>query len=589
MSEETALVKDRLDIAEVVGEYVALKRAGRYFKGLCPFHQEKTPSFIVSPDKGIWHCFGACSEGGDVFSFVQKAEGLDFLAALKLLADRAGVELKRARLRQGSGGQSKRQRLFELLELTARFYHEILIRQAAGARARAYLNERGVGAETMAHFQLGYAPKAWDTLQNFLRHKGYSPQEMAAAGVVGESERGTVYDRFRGRVIFPVTDVQGRTVAFGGRIAPWYATGEEGKYINSPETELYQKRRTIYNLHRAKQHLRHGTPCVVVEGYLDVVLCVQSGVCNVVASSGTAFTPEATALLGRYSGELHLAFDADAAGWRAIVAATQVALQAGLRVAAVVLPAGRDPADLAQESVERLRAVLGRPRSLMTVLLERLRASREGADREGYLRDLLPLVAQVRNPVVQGEMVQELAEALHLPEQRVAALLSVAGGSSPAAVGGEVYSGRDVLTTEQYVLGLMLADEAARELLSALAPAFFLDQPAATLYKILHGMAEREAAFSRLSADDIIARLPAELVSFSQAVWQLSGERVEQSGRSAAVEARAALVLLRQRALGRQLAELQAHIVVASGKERSGLLRQFQQLTEQLAHDVRTT
>ena len=351
MSEETELIKERLDIAEVVNEYLPLKRTGGYYKACCPFHQEKTPSFVVSPDKGIWHCFG-CGSGGDVFSFVEKIENLDFVSVLKMLAERAGVELKK------QVGQSSDKR------------------------------------------------KQWDVLQNFLRARGYSPQEMLAAGLVGESRKSTLYDRFRGRIIFPINDLQGRVVAFGGRIVPWHETGEEGKYVNSPETKLYEKRRIVYNLERAKQFLRHGTPCLVVEGYMDVVMVEQAGISNVVASSGTAFTEEQVQQLKRFTQQLHFSFDADAAGTKAAIAATEVALTAGMRVATVLLPAGKDPDDVALHEPEKLSEYLEKPKSLVSMLMRRFEKVKDGGEKEKYLQELLPLVAKIDNPVYQGEMVQ---------------------------------------------------------------------------------------------------------------------------------------------------------------------------------------
>ena len=279
---------------------------------------------------------------------------------MKLLADRAGVEIK-AYKKESS---DKRTRLFALLELTARFYHEVLINQPAGKKALGYLKKRGVSAKTVQSFQLGYAPMQWDILQIYLRKKGYSPREMLAAGVAGESQQGKLFDRFRGRVIFPIADLQSRVVALGGRITPWHETGKEGKYVNSPETELYSKRRVVYNLARAKRYLRSGESCLVVEGYMDVVLLDQVGVRRVVASSGTAFTDEQIAQLKRFTDTLHFAFDADEAGVKAAISATQGALAAGLRVATVALPEGEDPADVAVRSPDELKKYLSQPRSL---------------------------------------------------------------------------------------------------------------------------------------------------------------------------------------------------------------------------------
>jgi len=325
----------------------------------------------------------------------------------------------------------------------------------------------------------------------------------------------------------------------------------------------------------------------VVEGYMDVVLADQSGVQNVVASSGTAFTPEAIALLSRYTRELHFAFDADAAGFAAIVSASAAALEAGFRVATIVLPPGSDPADVARSSPEQLRELAAHPRPLTTVLLERLQTG-SGAARAEHLRDLAPLLARVENPVVQGEMIQEAAAALHVPEQRIFSLLTAAQPAASLAASPPPAPDSELLQAEQYAAGLFLAYPEVRvQLLQMLVVDFFLDEKVAMLYNEVHGMVEREAVSLDLSADDLIARLPAAFRSFGQAVCQLSQERAEQSGRPALVEAQAAVSVLRRRALARRLANLQERLMGSESKERAALLRQFHHLTEELAHDAR--
>ena len=366
MSTETEQIKERIDISDVVGEYVKLKRAGQSLKGLCPFHSEKTPSFIVTPSRGSWHCFG-CNEGGDVFTFIQKIEGIEFPAALKMLAERAGITLPERKGKMQA--DSRRQRLFDLLEAASHFYQEILMNLKAGTRAKEYLLDRGVFEHTMKEFGIGYAPHSWDALHTWLVKKGYSDDEIVASGLSGRKDQGGTFDRFRGRIMFPIRDVQGRVVAFGGRIVPWHETGNEGKYVNSPETALYEKRRVVYNLSRAKKVLRATKHCIVVEGYMDVVMMVQAGVENVVATSGTAFTSDHVETLKRFTDTLHFAFDGDAAGWKATIAATQSALASGVHVETILLPDGVDPADLAKESSEKLQEALGSTRPLVDVLI----------------------------------------------------------------------------------------------------------------------------------------------------------------------------------------------------------------------------
>jgi DNA primase len=409
MSLETEQIKERINIADVIGEHVKLKSAGQSMKGLCPFHGEKTPSFIVTPRKASWHCFG-CGEGGDVFSFVQKIEGIDFPTALKLLADRAGVTLPERRPQV----ENHRQRLFDLLAATARFYHEILMNQKAGERAKQYVAERGITEKTMQEFMVGYGPHAWDTLSKWLQKKGFTTEEMVAAGVVGKADSGKLFDRFRGRIIFPVLDLQGRVVAFGGRIVPWHETGNEGKYVNSPETALYEKRRTVYNLSRAKKVLRGGQACVVVEGYMDVVMLVQAGIEHVVATSGTAFTQEHVDILKRFTNTLHFAFDGDGAGWKATIAATQSALASGMNVDTIVLPDEKDPADIAKENPEGVQEIFKQTKPLMEVLVDRIGVG-STAQREQALDALIPLLRLVKNPIVQGGMVEQVAQLLKTP------------------------------------------------------------------------------------------------------------------------------------------------------------------------------
>ncbi len=480
MSQETEQIKERINIADVVGEHVKLKQAGQSLKGLCPFHAEKTPSFIVTPRKGNWYCFG-CNFGGDVFSFVQQIEGIDFPAALKLLADRAGVTLQK----RDSGAESRRQRLFNLLSSTAQFYHEIAMNQKAGERARQYILERGITEKTMQEFMIGYSPQAWDTLSKWLQKKGYTVEEMIAAGVVGKSDSGKLFDRFRGRIIFPVLDLQGRVVAFGGRIAPWHETGNEGKYVNSPEGALYEKRRTVYNLSRAKKALRGGTPCVVVEGYMDVVMLVQAGIEHVVATSGTAFTDEHVALLKRFTNTLHFAFDGDSAGWKATIAATQSALANGMNVETIVLPDGKDPADIAKESPQAIAEVLEQRKPLMDVLVGRIGAGNT-AEREQALAALVPLLRMVKNPIVQGGMVEHLARLLRTPESTIITLIGQEEAVSFASAVPEDpvnLSSEKTLSAEYQLIGLLLAFPQLREeYLPRIREEFFLDHIAREVY-----------------------------------------------------------------------------------------------------------
>lgn len=582
MSAETELIKERLDLAEVVGEYVHLKRVGGHFKGLCPFHSEKTPSFIVSPDKGIWHCFG-CQKGGDVFSFVQDVEGMDFPTALKMLAERAGVTLQAS----PAARHDPRARQFELHSVAARFYHELLLNQSVGLKAKEYLEQRGVTAATCAVFEIGYAPQRWDSLQLYLQRKGFSDREMIDSGLVGRNTSGKPYDRFRGRIMFPIHDIQGRVVGFGGRIAPWHATGEEGKYINSPETAIYSKRKVVYNLNRAKRSL-HQQPCIVVEGYMDVVMLVQSGITNVVASSGTAFTAEQVALLARYTQTLHFAFDGDAAGVQAAEAATAEASRAGMRVATILFPEGRDPADVAQADLDQLRAALAAPIPLVQVLLQRLQETEGGVGREAMLERVLPLVQQTTNTVQQGEMIQTIATTLHVPEAVVVSrLVAVREPVAPLApplagpMGGQVG-----LSSDQLLLGLLVADPSVRAVIAdEVKDEFFSSVPAQELWQALQGLRQAGDWFSH-SADQVVGALPEDVASYAEALRRVSEEYLAHISTTPVAEAKVLVRSLKKEAASAKLRVLRDRLSSLSGDERAAALQEFQIILKELSTRV---
>jgi len=578
MGDEIEQIKERLDLSEVIGEYVQLKRAGHSFKGLCPFHQEKTPSFVVTPDRNIWHCFG-CSEGGDVFSFIQKVEGLEFRGALELLAERAGVELKKQKRGEAVRQAEGRQRLFDLLGLTVRFYQELLLRQKVGEKALNYLKERGLKLKTIEEFKLGYAPDQWNLLQRFLVKRGYKLEEMIAAGVVGRSEAGKHYDRFRGRIIFPISDAQGRPVGLGGRIVPWHEKGTEGKYVNSPETDLYKKRRVVFNLDKAKRAIRETGKAIVVEGYMDVIMLAQQGIVNVVASSGTAFTSEQVGQLKRLAQTLAFAFDADAAGWKAALAATEVAQTQGVRVVVLELPEGKDPADVAKETPDKLLEIVDKPVSLARVALDRLGTAGSSEQRQERLNELVPLLAKVGDPVQQGEMIAEVAKDLHLPEEKVGQLVT---GYNPGSVvepepgQGEGYR----LTPEQRVLGLVLAYASARrEAWPQFSSEFFIDDNCKELYKVLQRIADNNKDFLSMNTEALVRELPLDWQSMAGSLAVVgAGEGNEQE---AVQEARELKRWLVRRSLTRRRDDLQRRLMEVA-PDREMVLREFQVVVDQL-------
>ncbi len=357
-------IKDRLDIIDVISGYVPLKKAGHNYKGLCPFHNEKTPSFVVFPDTQGWHCFGACGIGGDIFTFVMKRENLDFGEALAMLAAKAGVELQ-PRDAAASGNDTQFERYRAIVADAAVYYHYLLNKAGEAAIARDYLVRRGLTEATQEAWQIGYALDSWDALRDRLTGKGYTLDEIEATGLVIRREDGSgCYDRFRGRLMIPIRDVQGRTIGFGARILREDPARPAPKYMNSPQTPLFDKGNVLFGLDMARKAIRDADLGVLVEGYMDVMMSHQVGVCNVVAGMGTALGETQMRQLKRYTSNITLALDPDAAGdhatlrgleaarqslereWEPVISPTGLVrqesrLKAQLRIAS--LPDGLDP------------------------------------------------------------------------------------------------------------------------------------------------------------------------------------------------------------------------------------------------------
>ncbi len=433
-----AEIKSRLSIVDVVGETVALRKAGTTFKGLCPFHAEKTPSFVVTPARGTYKCFG-CGKGGDVFSFVMERDGVGFPEALRRLAARAGVELDE----RPSRDDGRRARLREVLETAIAFYHAVLTGHRVGQPALDYLRRRGFSDATIERFQLGWAPAGWDTLSRELgRRRGITPEELAAAGLTVPRPGGRgAYDRFRSRIIFPIRDASGAPTGLGGRIlegsepGSGSGTGEGGrgeagrrdvgpKYLNSPATPLFDKSRTLYLIDRAKAAIRRSGQAVLVEGYTDALMAHQAGFENVVASLGTALTPGQVAILGRYARRVALAYDVDPAGQSAgafgvseltaLISEVQTAgAEFGLTDVGVVrLPEGRDPDEVIRDSPEIWAAAVAAPVGILEYLVDvhAARVDVRTADGRRRLVDaVLPVLRRVADPTVRDGALLHLA------------------------------------------------------------------------------------------------------------------------------------------------------------------------------------
>ncbi len=412
-------IKSRVSIVQLVQEYFPLKKAGTNWKGLCPFHGEKTPSFMVSDDRMIFHCFG-CGEGGDIFTFLQKIEGYDFPEVLKLLADRAGVKIEHRDPRI----QHERNLIAEIIDLSARFYRKVLTHASQAEPARQYLASRDLRPETQQTFGIGFAPDGWELLSQFLGKRGYKDDDIIRSGMGLRSVNGRgLYDRFRKRIMFPIRNHQGIVIGFTGRLLPEDEKKPEagGKYVNTPETPLYHKGEVLYGLDLAKHEIKKEDAAVLVEGNMDVISSHQAGVRNVIAASGTALTDAQLRLLSRYTERIAVAFDADAAGDIAARRGILTALQNGFSVRVINIPqtSGKDPDDCIRKNPILWKNAIADAQDIIEYLIVRARAKFDLRSIEGKkaaLVQILPVIAQCGDDVAQAHYVHQVAETISLPD-----------------------------------------------------------------------------------------------------------------------------------------------------------------------------
>ncbi len=435
-------VKQRVDIVEVISDYVPLQKAGRNFKALCPFHSEKNPSFFVFPDQQTWHCFGACNTGGDVFAFIMKKEGVDFGRALPLLARRAGIVLSEPTEAE-KAKDKETERLFGINELISEYYHHLLLSTTAGERARSYLNSRGISLETIRKFRLGFSPDDWEAGKDFLINKGYEQKDLVDIGLIIEKEDGGSYDRFRNRLMFPIRDTKGRVIGFGARVLD----DSQPKYTNSPQTLLFDKGSNFYGIDKAKDIIRKEDLAIIVEGYMDVLAAHQNGWQNVVASMGIALTEKQVNILKRLTKNINLALDADMAGEEATLRsgeilarsldrkAIPVPLWSGLvrcegmlaaEIKVIPLPSGKDPAEVIIETPKLWQGMVTQALPMLEFALEAVVSKvdfNKAEDKSLAIQKLLPLLYEVKDPIRQAQYVQKMAHLLKLDSPTLMAAL----------------------------------------------------------------------------------------------------------------------------------------------------------------------
>jgi DNA primase len=617
-----ATVKSKLDIVEIVGESVSLRKAGTSFKGLCPFHSEKTPSFVVTPARQSWHCFG-CGLGGDIFSFVMQREGIDFPAALRRLAARAGVEIDERTSRE----EARRKRLRDVLEAAVAFYHRVLVETRYGQPALDYLRGRGFTDETIATFQLGWAPDGWETLTRALRAKrGATDDELETVGLAVRGRRGTLYDRFRGRIIFPIRDAAGSVTGLGGRIleatsepqgaatgtrtvvvGPRDGISDRGpKYLNSPATPLFDKSRSLYLIDRARGALRKTGRAVIVEGYTDALMAHQAGFTNVVAALGTALTAAQVELITRYAPSIALAYDVDPAGQSAgtfgateltalIAEVQRSGAHIGLTEVGVVrLPEGRDPDEVIRDEPATWEAATAAPQPIIDFLIEYFAARydpRTVQGRKRLVEAVAPTLRRIGDPVERSAYVQALARRSGVDERAVLELLqrpgaARPGGEDPGATGhgsgrftvDAVIAARGAVDPlaaaqtldpiEQELLGLLLRHPDRRAALLDLEPAVLLTTPARELWRtVLAADADARAADPTAAGaplEAVLPRLDPELVLIVRGLLLRPGPEVAEERAARAVEQ--CLINLDRRRVDEELEFLRADLAELEGR-----------------------
>jgi DNA primase len=467
-------IKQKTDILEVIGQYTRLTKSGKSFKGLCPFHSEKHGSFFVYPEQQSWHCFGACGTGGDVFSFIMKKENCDFNEAKKILAERAGIiiipEFPAEKQRK-----EQNERLYLVNNAATEYYHQLLLNSSEAEKVRQYLAQRGLNAQSVETFKLGYSPNSWDNLKQQLIERGFNETELLQAGLITEGENKLKHDRFRHRLMFPIADIKGRIIGFGGRALE---DSQQPKYLNSSDSPLFHKAENLYALHLAKDAIRKQDQAVIVEGYMDVILPYQYGFTNIVASMGTAIGESHAQIIRKITRNLVLALDADDAGEEATLRSVSLENSFGAEMRVAILPAGKDPDEIIVEDAGKWRELISSATPIIDYFFERVLVGLDLKSAQGKslaVEKLLPVVRQINDIVRQTYYVNKLAELTGVNSKKLVLNQSTTGfqtvkrKSAPRAEAKKM-ANRPI---EDYCLSLLLKHPELREQCQKLLPEYF--------------------------------------------------------------------------------------------------------------------
>ena len=411
-------IKKRIDKVDFIGSFIPLKKTGRNFKALCPFHQEKTPSFIVSPERQIWHCFGACNDGGDVIKFLMKWKNITFYEAIRELAIKTGIQIKKIDFEDKLW--EKKKRFLAMNQIAADFFQFVLLKTDYGKKALNYLFERKIKTATIKTFSLGYAPLSWKSLFSFLKRKKYEEEEMLENGLLARSEKGSFYDFFRGRLIFPIYDSNGNIIAFSGRTL--IKDDKQPKYINSPETFLYRKRETLFGFHLTKESIKKQNNVYIVEGEFDMISPYQAGFYNFVAIKGSALTKEQLMILKRYTERITLTLDSDVSGFEAIKHGIEEAENFDFDINIVTLNFAKDPDEAVRTNLENFKDLIKRPIGVYDFLINltlKKYPERTSYDKKKISEELIPYFSKIKNNIVQSHYIKKISSLLEVNEQTI--------------------------------------------------------------------------------------------------------------------------------------------------------------------------
>ncbi|MCK9393424.1 DNA primase, partial [bacterium] len=422
MKSEIEEIKSRLNIVDVLSSYIKLEKAGINYRACCPFHKEKTPSFFVSPSRQLWHCFGGCNEGGDIFQFVMKIEGIEFTEALKILAQRAGVELRQMDSKQAQQEKTEKEKCSIVCELAAKFFELYLEKTSVGQKAKKYLFDRGLTKETISDWRIGYAPSSWSKLSDFLIGRGYEREDLVAAGVSIKKEGNKFFDRFRSRIMFPICDMRGGVAGFTGRVFG-DSSNDLAKYLNTPNTLLYDKSKILFGLDKAKGAIKENDFCVLVEGNMDCIASHQAGIKNCIAVSGTALTEFHLNILKRYTQKLVLSFDMDTAGSNATKRGIRLAQNMDFDIKIIPMFGEKDPADIVlHEGAEKWKELVSQSKPINQFYFETALKDKDLDkidDKKKVASEFLPIVKEMSNNIDQAYWIAQLSQVLKINEEDI--------------------------------------------------------------------------------------------------------------------------------------------------------------------------